>query len=399
MLVSSLFLASSLQALIVFFIMSLFCHAATVEPATLSATASSAALSSSALEQARHLQPPVAMETEHGETEGAEFWEAHSVLLKQAWKEWEESQSSTLPAYTNLNDLLDPRFKVALRAAWAYPEPQEEDALRDLWTKVAPGVYQAQLLNPDQIDQIRQILDAAATTNSGIPFRRPNAMNRYGMILESSIDGAVTVSRLTSFYQELVAHVVRPVGRMLFSEYFAANEPENDAESYAFTIRYKQGEDVSLKEHSDASLITLNVNLNRPGEEVQYHDPVKQDGNGTDNNNNINSQQQPSLYVVDDTNGVRHNLTFAPGMAVLHRGMTRHGAYPIQGGERTNLVVWLFGPHGYVRIKPYAKSEQMTRNERWQLGALQQQQQQASSSSSLFHNNNDRSTQFDTQEL
>jgi hypothetical protein len=97
-----------------------------------------------------------------------------------------------------------------------------------------------------------------------------------------------------------------------------------------------------------ASLITLNVNLNTPGEEASYG-PLGDD---------------PCIYFLED-NGGKHNVSFTPGMALLHLGVLRHAAYPIQLGERVNLLVWLFGHGGYVRVAPYPEEEWMSRQERW----------------------------------
>ena len=34
-----------------------------------------------------------------------------------------------------------------------------------------------------------------------------------------------------------------------------------------------------------------------------------------------------------------------------------HAAEPIQQGERTNMVLWLMGEHGVVRVAPYERGE------------------------------------------
>jgi hypothetical protein len=45
----------------------------------------------------------------------------------------------------------------------------------------------------------------------------------------------------------------------------------------------------------------------------------------------------------------------------------RHQALPIQKGQRHQMVVWLFGSHGYVRFVPYEDNEQRSVEERWSL--------------------------------
>ncbi len=58
---------------------------------------------------------------------------------------------------------------------------------------------------------------------------------------------------------------------------------------------------------------------------------------------------------------------FSEGMAILHPGSIRHAALPINDGSRHNLIIWIFGKHGDVRVSPYHKKEQMTQKERWSL--------------------------------
>ena len=290
---------------------------------------------SSALKRAQELKAPAALLMDAGETEGLDFWNEHAQLLREAWLEWEQ----TLGDLPKLDDsVYDPKLKEAIQEAWKHPSL--EGNIRPLCKEIVPDVYKCQLLQPDRIKDIRAYIDAAPT--SGIPIRRPNGMNRFGMILDPKTEGAVTLAGLDEFYQNLVDEYVRPLGRLFFSEYMQAAD---DAESYAFTIRYKEGEDIELREHSDASLITLNVNLNIPSNESNY--------------------EGSTLYFVDDETGEHHEVNFRPGMAVLHRGLTRHAAKPIVHGERTNLVVWLFGEHGYVRFVPYEEHERMSRRARW----------------------------------
>ena len=45
-----------------------------------------------------------------------------------------------------------------------------------------------------------------------------------------------------------------------------------------------------------------------------------------------------------------------PGMALLHLGQHKHGVTNVKG-ERTQLVIWMYGKDGYVRVKPYNEYE------------------------------------------
>ena len=58
-------------------------------------------------------------------------------------------------------------------------------------------------------------------------------------------------------------------------------------------------------------------------------------------------------------------MQFRPGVAVLHKGGHRHAALPLESGQRTNLVLWLFGEDGYVRAAQYPPSQQHGPALRW----------------------------------
>lgn len=63
---------------------------------------------------------------------------------------------------------------------------------------------------------------------------------------------------------------------------------------------------------------------------------------------------------------------FAPGEAVLHLGGQYHAAEPTTEGCRINLIVWLFGAHGVVRIAPYDEPGQLQPQQRWSAAATEQ---------------------------
>eukprot|EP00755_Sulcionema_specki_P000824 Sspe_Gene.115821::Locus_103956_Transcript_1_1_Confidence_1.000_Length_483::g.115821::m.115821 len=126
---------------------------------------------------------------------------------------------------------------------------------------------------------------------------------------------------------------------MLFAEHVA---PSDTAEHFAFTIRYREGEDLALAPHTDASSATINLCLGRnfTGGGLTFHGTVS----------------HPSV----------------PGVAVVHRGMVLHEALPLLSGERSNLVIWYSGQDGYVRVAPYPPHERSTMASRW--GATTQEE-------------------------
>ncbi|GFH47884.1 hypothetical protein CTEN210_04360 [Chaetoceros tenuissimus] len=314
--------------------------------------------SCSALDQARRLEVPKAKGTIDAEFEHADFWDEHGDLIKLAWSELSTSNSNETEnaAISNLQNIIHPSFYSAVEATHRNPTEANEEVIWSHMKEAGPPgksqAYKTQLLTDEGLRLLRSELDRA--TSSGILMRRPNAMNRYGCIIDREVNGAVSLPTLTSLVKTVVSKIGRPLGRMLFAD--AVGEGD-DCEYFAFTIRYNAEEDLELKEHRDASVITLNINLNLPEETY--------DGS--------------SLYLVDDEKPLdfdvaddyeeernkRYSISFDPGMMLIHRGSTQHAALPIKEGTRHNLVIWVFGAGGDVRIAPYEKEDWLGVSERW----------------------------------
>jgi hypothetical protein len=355
--------------------------------------------SSSSWMAAQQLVPPQVSASESGEDEGGEWWVQHEALLQQAWKEWEQTFTTSGSITENYSpqhhpcgggslpplnaSLIDPDLFTRVSKVWDDPTLHNEDQIKELWStsislspELAAGVaeerlaeqqvYQySNLLTREGIVAVRCHLDAIA--NSGIPIRRPNGMNRYGVLLDHGVPGGVGKNvPLVQFLDLLVDDFIRPLGRMFFPTH--AGSYDDDAHYYAFTIRYSAEEDTKLKEHSDASVISLNLNLNLPHEhdyggsaiyfvtelgQQQGEQHRKEKGGGSGGAVLLNRQQ------------LRQELRFEPGTALLHRGMVRHAATSISRGSRQNLVIWLYGTDGVVRFAPYGAEEQLSVLERW----------------------------------
>ena len=304
--------------------------------ATLSLAAAASA-ADSPVELARALIPPTPVAKRDAAFEDEEFYQRHGELLRAAWREHGLADASLADFRSAVVAL---SLAAAVEALREQPSPEREAAVRALFNETAPGVFCGQLLRADAIAGLRAELARVAA--SGIPTRRPNGMNRYGVILDDEVDGAVS-NGLAAFVRALVDAYVRPLGRMLFAELVGAGD---DVEQFAFTVRYRPDEDATLAEHRDASVVTLNLNLNAPGEgyggsALSFQDAI-----------------EPSA---------RHIVEFTPGMALIHQGALRHAALPIEHGARENLIVWLFGADGYVRAAPRPEAERLSLEERWGL--------------------------------
>lgn len=311
------------------------------------------------MKKARQMDAPVSTLQKGGEFEHSEWWREHDALLKEAWREWwQQNQPPKLPdLVTNKDRMIDPKLQQVVETLHENPTEENEQKIQDIFQTIIPNqVYQIPWFTPEGVRMIREHFDAASyyfrpndPKSADIPTRRPNGMNRYGMILDRNVEGAVSYDGINDFIGDLADQYIRPLSRMLFPDITSRYNPEDDCETYAFTIRYQPDEDMELEEHSDGSMYTLNVNLNI------VDDPKEQyDGS--------------SLYFLDKETGEKVPMIFEPGMAVLHRGLVRHAALPIQTGERHNLVIWVFGEGGYVRFGEYPEKERLTVKERWGKG-------------------------------
>jgi len=290
------------------------------------------------LAQARELVPPSPAMVSGGEFEGSEFWEQHEDLLNHAWDEYGRRHASLFKAGPEFESMYINQSLV--EAVSLARKTGNETLVGALLRERLPGVFAFQPFTRVFLQHMVEELDFRAM--SGIPTRRPNGMNRYGTILS---DGS-----FSSMLHALVADYIRPLAQTIFPEYTsrAGNDMSN---SFAFTIRYKHGEDLHLSAHRDASVATLNLCLGRKSFDGSQ----------------LSFKPFQSIYGLPQE--VEHEkdrqMRFTPGLAVIHRGQHQHEALPLSSGERINLVVWLFGEHGDVRVAPYPESEQLTPADRW----------------------------------
>lgn len=207
-----------------------------------------------------HLSKPYLLSKVDAEFENDLFWREHAQLLRLGWSEWQQSHNTNNAEYV---DVLDPALSRVLDDASFQPSEETESKVFSYWTSKSTsppkGVYSARVLSRDGVAHLRNLLDSA--TSAGIPLRRPNAMNRNGLIIDPNVDGALPLQPLVKTIEDLVDKLLRPVGRMLFPDRISCGD---DINYYAFTIRYQSEadetpsatpRDVELKEHSDASVV------------------------------------------------------------------------------------------------------------------------------------------------
>jgi len=110
---------------------------------------------------------------------------------------------------------------------------------------------------------------------------------------------------------------LQPVLGLLFPEWTGQKLDSHKA----FTVQYEPEKDTALDYHFDNAEVTLNVCLGKDFDD------------GTLYFGNMRTKAVSESHWTE----VCHTVT----CGILHRGQHLHGAMPIQGGERVNLIVWL----------------------------------------------------------
>ena len=263
------------------------------------------------------------------------FWNNNTSLFEDAWKEWEDN--ADLSGLTLDDSLYAPALRDAVNAAW--DNPTDDSAVRELWEEVFPGVYKAQFFDPEELAVLRGYMGKVA--DADIPLRPPYgiSLNRDGAMLDPRSEGHLGAPGFQAFYAGLMNRYMRPISRLLFPDVAGY-----DTQTFGFSIQWKADTDTSLRPHSDASSVTLNINLNLKGEGFA--------GSGV-------------TFIDPETRRVE-SLTFEPGVALIHHGSVPHASEPITEGSRSNFVLWLYGQHGQVARGGHAVAE-LPAAERWSM--------------------------------
>ncbi len=267
--------------------------------------------SSNALEQARALTLPSRASTLNRAPSVSHFWNSNQAILKDAWKEWELKNSAIIPVLDET--FLDPILRKTVSDAWENPE--KENAVANLWEEIIPGVYSTQFFDLNRLKEFRDYLNAVS--NAQIPSRAPYGiqLNRHGIMLDPRSEGYLAAPNFQEFYHSMMDRYMRPIARLLLDTYGYDNQ------TFGFSIQYNPSKDKDLQAHTDASSATLNININLVDESF--------------------SGSQVDFF--DKNSGKTVQTTFKPGQAIIHRGSVPHATHPITAGQRSNLVVWLYG--------------------------------------------------------
>lgn len=295
-------------------------------------------MSKDSLLAARTVERPTREEMLQRAPSVQQFWLQNQGLFEDAWKQWEESENEQLEELDS--SLFDTRLRNAVEHAWN--DPSKESEVKSLWTEVFPGVFEAQFFNTERLAILRDYLNRVA--DADIPIRPPYgiSLNRGGAMLDSRSEGYLAAPNFQAFYQTLMDNYMRPISRLLFPDVTGY-----DSQTFGFSIQWQPDTDTSLRAHTDASSVTLNINLNLPGEDFS--------GSGV-------------RFFNRETQQISE-LTFAPGTALIHHGSVAHESMPITDGERSNFVLWLYGEGGQV-ARPGIEPHIIDASERWAVPSL-----------------------------
>ncbi|MEM8695931.1 MAG: 2OG-Fe(II) oxygenase [Pseudomonadota bacterium] len=262
------------------------------------------------------------------------FWSDNESVFENAWSEWEKQGG--LGGVTLDRSLFAPKLRSAVENAWE--DPTKESVVQDLWTEVFPDVYEAQFIDPEKLASLREFLTRVA--DADIPLRPPYGLvlNRGGAMLDPRSEGYLAVPVFQAFYRDLMDHFMRPIARLLFPDIYGY-----DSQTFGFSIQWEAGKDTTLQAHTDASSVTLNINLNLPGEEFAGS----------------------AVRFMNPTTKSVKDLTFAPGKALIHHGRALHASKPITKGERHNFVLWLYGQHGQTPYPHGQAGPAVSAADRW----------------------------------
>jgi len=177
-------------------------------------------------------------------------WERRRLVREQA----EASSAAACPASTPApvapaDPLLQTTFdEVSL--APSYSAAVREGSLPRVLFEESPGVFSFDMFTPEYCKRLIAGLEEAERSRPMAAARQPNSMNRYGSILDD-----IGFRRML---EELVNGWLKPLCKVVFPE---AGEVED---FYAFTVKYKLGEDLSLDIHRDSSDVNSPVSTTHP---------------------------------------------------------------------------------------------------------------------------------------
>ena len=202
-----------------------------------------------------------------------------------------------------------------------------QNPLKGIWLF---RVFSSELCENLLSESENYIQQSLFSKNSGLlPIKRPNSMNSYGLVLNT-----IGMKKSWTYF---IQQIIKPLSDVLLMDYL-----NDDNKEYLFTnhhtfiIRYKQGEDINLDTHIDASKVTLNVCIGNEKEGFEGALVYFHELESGENNKELYQSPHPD----DNCKHCQYRLLHKIGFGVLHVGHYIHGTTTLQKGERSNVVIW-----------------------------------------------------------
>mmetsp|Transcript_30109 Transcript_30109/g.65062 ORF Transcript_30109/g.65062 Transcript_30109/m.65062 type:complete len:618 (+) Transcript_30109:78-1931(+) len=201
----------------------------------------------------------------------------------------------------------------------------------------------------DKVMRELQWLEAWAQGTSQ-PLRRPNSMNRHGLVLQDvGLRGIVDL---------LTEHVLIPILDALWPDKEEVHELTKSGlpSRHGFSIRYSANKGQQRKDHKkthiidadrhldthiDSSDITLNLCLGGgfQGGRLYFHSRLGREGQHNEAAAD-DPMTSPHAQHHEGCSRCVWRHAHEPGVTLIHFGDHVHGADPLEAGERHNLVLW-----------------------------------------------------------
>ena len=203
---------------------------------------------------------------------------------------------------------LEPNLKSAIDAG-------RDDIMRSLLREVHEDIYAIRLLTDDACRRLNEdAKDLEHWYNSqAMLLERPNSMNDYGFIMDQHGYHVAL--------KELVSKVVSPLATAAFKDVGGQSLDQH----HGFVVSYGPAADRVLGFHVDDSEVTLNLCLSDDFEGGDLF---------------FRGRRCLAHTEVPPLGTEFFEYAHQPGVALLHAGKHRHGAFPTDDGERRNVILW-----------------------------------------------------------